>query len=157
MVAFFRKLKTALAVAGATPRIWKFIDRGQYEDALAVIEALPEREHERLSWRVSKIQLRHFAKRDEEVVRQAPPLLHAIEVSRAHSEDIRKYLRAYVLEVARGSCARLPDCKSRFETPDYEGIELKRVPGSWKREFPLSTHPEWPKQAGKSEAPRSAR
>lgn len=119
----------------------------QHQEALEIIDDLPARERQKITWRLLRLQQHFFLKDDQTVTHDVPKLMGDIQAAKRLSPDVKRYLGAYLKWLwsydARGAPIR-PDGSFIVENARFEEIDLSKIPGFWKEAFPLRSHPSWP-------------
>lgn len=146
------RIPLAIRVATTWNSVHAMSVSGRYEDALALVETLPQREGTRIHWQVKRIQLRHLLEQDEWVADAAPRAIQAIGADREYSLAERAYFFAYVSYLLSLSKKQLTNRTHFAESNeiDYGKIRLDRIAPMWKRAFPMTNHPEWDERFGKA-------
>jgi hypothetical protein len=130
MVSVLSLVPNAIRAGLAWDRARQLAMVGRHAEALTEIEQLPAYVTKTLRWSLLRIQQLYCLGRDAEVVSAAPLLRDGISKERGLSPNVRAYVLAYADVLRRAA-------------PNYDSIDLAKVPSFWRANFPLRGHPNW--------------
>lgn len=132
-------------------RLWiKALDaaaKNSFDEAFSYLEQMPDTKRPVLEIQILRAYLLYELRRLQDSYDLCSVLLNEILMDNSLDDNLRSYLTAYVLWVAK--CARMSGSfdKSknvpRLETVDWASIDLKLIPNHWKVKFSLPIHPDW--------------
>ncbi|MGI0015835.1 MAG: hypothetical protein ACREBU_20650 [Nitrososphaera sp.] len=128
-------------------RVLDLASKGDFCTAAQVLDQLaPFFENKDAEYHLLKGFLSFSTTLDKSVIKNMRIAISLIEESLRYSEEEKKYLKCYASIWANKAQAYIDEqSQKKFETIDYNDVNLSKIRPALKSNFPLRSHPEWDK------------